>query len=202
MSRTAALRVPYTISAVNSVTVSKAVSLMYALQTIKLLIQTINGLFIHDYAIIYVVLYTSAWCIQGNKIGLVHKIKCMHTYIIVLTTGQCCNGDGYWITSYSITNGDHCDVILHTRGNTSDVIAAPPHIGDLPFTTGRTPGNGKCEVHWFKTGLRKLPWERNPGLLHFGYSHCWSFGVLCSVSGKLTITNVKLCSHLLQSATS
>ena len=64
-----------------------------------------------------------------------------------LTPGQCCTRDGYIVTSYSIANSDQCDVIAHTRGKASDVIAVPRNIRNLPLATGTAPQNVDCEVH-------------------------------------------------------
>ena len=64
-----------------------------------------------------------------------------------LTSGQCCTGDGYIVTSYSIANGNQCDVIAHTRGKAGDVIAVPRNIRNLSIATGRVPQNVDCEVH-------------------------------------------------------
>ena len=55
-------------------------------------------------------------------------------------------GDGDRITSYSIANGNQCDVIAHTRGKVGDVIAAPRHIYNLSIAMGRSPGNDDCKV--------------------------------------------------------
>ena len=70
----------------------------------------------------------------------------MHS-LYALTIRQCCSIDGDRITSYSITNGNQCDVIAHSRGKVSDVIAAPRHICGLPLVTGRSPGNVDFEIH-------------------------------------------------------
>ena len=72
----------------------------------------------------------------GNEAGHRVQMTCIH---YALTTGQCCSRDGHIVTSYSISNGNQCDVIAHTRGKTSDVIAAPRHICSLPLATGRAP---------------------------------------------------------------
>ena len=50
------------------------------------------------------------------------ETTCMHC---ALTTGQRCSRNGYGIASYSVANGDQRHIIPHTRGKTSDVIAAP-----------------------------------------------------------------------------
>ena len=62
-----------------------------------------------------------------------------------LTTGHCCSRDGDRITSYSIANGNQCDVIDHTRGKAGDVIAVPRHIYNLSIAMGRSPGNVDCK---------------------------------------------------------
>ena len=80
----------------------------------------------------------------GNKNSLSVQITCIR---YVLTTAQCCSIDGYGITSYSIANGNQCDVIAHTRGKASDVIAAPRHIRSLPLVTVRSPGNIDFEIN-------------------------------------------------------
>ena len=51
----------------------------------------------------------------------------MHS-LYALTTAQCCSRDGDRIASYSIANGNQCDVIAHTRGKAGDVIAVPRYI--------------------------------------------------------------------------
>ena len=44
---------------------------------------------------------------------------------IVLTTSQCYSRDEYTIPYYSVANAEQCDVIAHTRGKVSDVVAVP-----------------------------------------------------------------------------
>ena len=55
-------------------------------------------------------------------------------------------GDGDRITLYAIANDNQCDVIAHTKGKASDVIAVPRNIRRLPLATGRAPGNVDGEV--------------------------------------------------------
>ena len=117
MSRIAALRIPYTIFDVSPLAVAKAV---YRL---------------------------------GNETGhrvqmtCIHYLHMLYAILYALTTGQCCSRDGDRIASYSIANGNQCDVIAHTRGKAGDVIAVPRHICSLPLATGRSPGNVDFEIN-------------------------------------------------------
>ena len=122
--------------------------------------------------------HSSQSCVWSRKWDWSQCTDDMHS-LYALTTAQCCSRDGDRIASYSIANGNQCDVIAHTRGKAGDVIAAPRHICSLPLVTGRAPQNVDCEVHWFKAGLGNLPWKRNAGLLCSDCSNCWGFWLLC-----------------------
>ena len=82
----------------------------------------------------------------SRKEGWPQSTDEMHS-LYALTTAQCCNREGYEVISYSITNGNQCDVVAHTRGKAGDVIAAPRHIHSLPLATGRAPQNVDCKVN-------------------------------------------------------